>query len=301
VLSVDRSPGIKSAAEIASSAPQKARCKAKRRMSMRSYAVPVEQLSVLGVVAAGWFLFSMFDAPTSSAGIDEGRLATSVLVGLSALAQILFGLLLWLSIPRAASEPGRVKLRRRLWRCLVGWYYFVAILVAPLAGSMARAYEIPVLGGLTVFGAVTLAATAQSCMRCWDTRRSARTEIAAFLLGTHVLGALVLIGLAVQVGREDREPLAQNVAWGGLLSLTLLALPVCAGMWVRLRMAPANGQLEALLLRELQRERRTHFSVAEVRKFACIFVLGFALFLMTASTHGGAEPSLHGANIFVEP
>lgn len=143
----------------------------------------------------------------------------------------------------AVMRP-RVRTIKWVIPALTAWYYFGAFFGAALAGAFAGSGYPWLLACGMLVGAATLATTGDLSLRALDERPTGATDIAVFLVGTHVL-VLLVIGAAVSAVFGPPGEVSNNLLYDGALALTVLAIPLCAGILIRLHLTPRNGRFTA--------------------------------------------------------
>jgi hypothetical protein len=115
-------------------------------------------------------------------------------------------------------------------------YYAIATFfcLGVTVGAAFRPVIGPFLGGMMSIGLAAMAFTAFYLLTNWQTLAQARTDGAVFLGSTHVLALVAVAAAAVRALFPDSGEWVDALAQTTFLSLTALALPLVAGLWVRL-------------------------------------------------------------------
>ncbi|TDL45247.1 hypothetical protein [Microbacterium oleivorans] len=159
---------------------------------------------------------------------DATAASAAFLIGL--IAQHATLVLLWRMLP---PLDGVIGSRTPAW--ITGWYYLGAVFGAAVAGRFHAIRNPPIVTIGMAVGAFTLAATADYCLSTWHRRPSIRPDVAVFLGTSHVLALLVIIVLFATTVVVEMDDLSNDIVRNGLFALTFLSLPLCAGMWARIR------------------------------------------------------------------
>jgi len=135
-------------------------------------------------------------------------------------------------------------LRRDLARGILGWYYAVAgfVGVGSLMAAGPRSSIGSFLAASMAVGAAALVLTALYILENWPRIEYAQADASVFLGSVHVLVLVASASTAANyLAPEDtlsdwQDALIQTTQ----LSLTVLALPLVAGVWVRLATGPVS-------------------------------------------------------------
>lgn len=128
------------------------------------------------------------------------------------------------------------RLDRQDFRKALRVYYAIAAFfcLAVTVGGSFRPIIGPFLGGMMSVGLTAIAFTAFYVLTNWSALAQTQPDAAVFLGSTHVL-ALVAVGAAtVRASFPGSGEWVAALAQTTFLSLTALALPLAAGLWVRL-------------------------------------------------------------------
>lgn len=115
-------------------------------------------------------------------------------------------------------------------------YYAVATFfcLGVTVGAAFRPVIGPFLGGMMSIGLAAMAFTAFYLLTNWRTLAQAQPDAAVFLGSTHVLALVAVAAAAVRALFPTSGEWVDALAQTTFLSLTALALPLAAGLWVRL-------------------------------------------------------------------
>lgn len=198
---------------------------------MRQGAAPWIARALFAIIALAAYPY--FSVPVKSVSSD----GVGVFVGLAYLValilQVIGLIFVWLSVAPQCSW-----LRAKAWVWISAYYYVGAVFAAALAGRLSVEGYLPLITIGMAIGAFTLAATADYCMTMWESRPLVRSDISTFLVGTHTLATLNFVGFLTDQIWSGGDPISESLTVDGAVALTILAIPLCAGLWARLRSAP---------------------------------------------------------------
>ncbi len=176
-------------------------------------------------------------APETSSTRGGGELATTFVV-FAVVVQVALGAALWHAVDSGGiSDRWARRPRSHVWSALTWWYLISAVLGASVAGALVRDGHPSVIGTAFVIGAFSLATTADTAITALRRGTDAAADIVVFLVSTHVLATLVLCAYIVVTMDTQPGDILQEFVQGGTVTLTILAIPVCAGIHARLRTA----------------------------------------------------------------
>lgn len=174
-------------------------------------------------------------SPAGSSGDDE----------LGWFAALIFVVV---TISQAGSTVLLFRLDRQGFRTALSAYYASAgfFCLAVTVGAAFRSVIGPFLAVMMSLGLVAIAFTAFYLLKNWDELAQAQPDAAIFLGSTHVLALVAIVAAAVRALFAESGEWVAALTQTTYLSLTALALPLAAGLWVRLSVharAKANTEL----------------------------------------------------------
>lgn len=137
---------------------------------------------------------------------------------------------------QAVSSGFLFRLDRPKIRAALSVYYAVAAFfcLAVTVGAAFRPIIGPLLGGMMSLGLSAIAFTAFYVLTNWSTLAQTRPDAAVFLGSTHVLALVAVAAATARALFPESGEWVAALAQATFLSLTALALPLAAGLWVRL-------------------------------------------------------------------
>lgn len=192
--------------------------------------VPTLALQLLGVSTAAALYHQVFRAVSDSSdqGVDADAWVGWMYVA-GVVLQVAAGTVLVYGVRNGPRAP-------TLRWVLPVWYYFGAWFAFGVAGGLAAREMNTIITFALAAGAWLLACTAHWALRQWDGRPESQADVAAFLASTHMLALIVLVAFAV-TERAGQDHFTQQILTGGTFALTVLAMPLCVGLWVRVHVA----------------------------------------------------------------
>lgn len=127
-------------------------------------------------------------------------------------------------------------LDRQRYRGALSLYYAIALFfcLAVTVGAAFRPIIGPFLGAMMSLGLAAIAFTAFYLLTNWVDLQQSRPDAAVFLGSTHVLALVAVAAATVRALFPTSGAWVDALAQTTFLSLTALALPLAAGLWVRL-------------------------------------------------------------------
>ncbi|MBQ3358475.1 MAG: hypothetical protein IJG47_06185 [Microbacterium sp.] len=115
-------------------------------------------------------------------------------------------------------------------------YYAIAApcCLAVTVGAAFRPVTGPFLGTMMSVGLAAISFTAFYLLKNWDDLEQTRPDAAVFLGSTHALAFVAVAAATVRALLPESGEWVAALAQTTFLSLTALALPLAAGLWVRL-------------------------------------------------------------------